>query len=421
MPLSARSRPGTVNRWNSLVDGAAAEPRRRLVAMSTAGLDEAGRELLRGSIRRMLDRIAPLENVARWDRDDHIPRDYIRHLADLGLCMAAVPTQFGGTGSDPRVIALAIEELSSRSPALASLLIQNAIYGSMNLLATCSAEQQARLLPDLDAGRLLFAYGLSEPNVGSDLASVETRTERRRRSVVVNGTKRWCSDADICDFIVTLVRTGPVEARRANLSILLIPSTSDGITIRAMATMGMRGIKTCEVTFDDVVAPVENVLGGPACWDRGWQQLIGPALDAEKIQVPAMAIGIARSALDEAWTYAQTRRQFGVPICAHQSIRHALVDAKMKLLACRAMLDRALSAISENRDSAVETSMAKLFVAETACEIVLACQRILGAYGYAEGFQMERLVRDVLVLPIWGGSSAIQRNNLAGLLGLPRA
>jgi alkylation response protein AidB-like acyl-CoA dehydrogenase len=388
--------------------------------MSNDGLDEAGRELLRGSIRRMLDRVAPLEEVARWDRDDRIPRENIRHLADLGLCMAAVPERFGGSGPDHRVIALAIEELSYRSPALASLLIQNAIYGSMNLLAAGSAEQQARLLPELAAGRLMFAYGLSEPNVGADLASVETRAERRGSYVVVNGAKRWCSGADICDFILALVRTGPAEARRANLSFLLIPSRCDGVTIRSLATMGMRGIKTCEVTFDDVVVPIENVLGGPDRWDRGWQQLVGPALDAEKIQVPAMAIGIARCALDEAWTYAQTRRQFGVPICAHQSVRHALVDARTKLLACQAMLDRALSAVCEDRDSAAETSMAKLFVAETACDIVLACQRVLGAYGYAEGFQMERLVRDVLVLPIWGGSSAIQRNNLASLLGLPR-
>jgi len=185
--------------------------------------------------------------------------------------------------------------------------------------------------------------------------------------------------------------------------------------------MGMKGLSTCDVVLDNVRLPLEeSVLGGLEGLNHGWSQLAGPALEAEKLQVPAMAVGIAECAVEEAWNYSQERKQFGVRICAHQSVRHMLVEAKTQLMACRAVLNRCIDLVADDMPSAVETSMAKIFVAETVRQIVLECQRVLGAYGYAEGFQMERLVRDVLVLPIWGGSSAIQRNNLAGLLHLPR-
>jgi alkylation response protein AidB-like acyl-CoA dehydrogenase len=148
--------------------------------------------------------------------------------------------------------------------------------------------------------------------------------------------------------------------------------------------------------------------------------LAGPGLDIEKVEVAAMALGIAKAAVSDAWDYAQERVQFGKPICTIQSIRHMLADAKTKLEACRLMTYNAAALVDEGKPAAVETSMAKLFVCDTARDIVLSCQQILGAYGYVRDFDMERYVRDILVMPILGGSSAIQKNNICNRLRLPR-
>jgi len=185
--------------------------------------------------------------------------------------------------------------------------------------------------------------------------------------------------------------------------------------------MGVRGLPTNDVVLEDVSVPFANVVGGEAAWNRGWSLLAGPTLEAEKLGVPALAIGIAEAAIAEAWEYSQQREQFGVRLCGIQSIRHMLADVQTKLAACRSMLSHAAWKVHTGQPSAVETSMAKLYVADTAREIVLTCQQVLGAYGYAHGFAMERYVRDILVMPIWGGSSAIQKNNIANLMHLPRA
>ncbi|MDH3690456.1 MAG: acyl-CoA dehydrogenase family protein, partial [Gammaproteobacteria bacterium] len=160
--------------------------------------------------------------------------------------------------------------------------------------------------------------------------------------------------------------------------------------------------------------------GGEQSWNGGWSMLAGSVLDVEKLEVAAMALGVARAAVDDAWSYAQERQQFGKPIAAHQSIRHMLVDAKTKLEAVRMMVYRAAWLADQQRPCGVESSMAKLYVCDTAEEIVLTCQRVMGAYGVVHGFDMERYARDILVFPIVGGSSAIQKNNIANRLGLPR-
>lgn len=377
--------------------------------------------MVRDSVRRLLDEIATPAHAAQWDKDDRIPRDMILPLAELGLCGMAVPEEYGGHGIDIRGVLAVIEELAKRSAVLSGLYIANTIYGSFNINASGSPAQKEFFLPKLANGELLFAYGLSEPNVGADLTSVQTRAERRGDKVIINGAKRWCSGADTNDYIYALVRSDKSEDRRKNLSILLIPRATKGITITTTNTMGQRGVSTCDVSFDDVELPFEEtVLGGESGWNKGWTLLAGPTLEAEKVQVPAMAVGIATAALDEAWQYAQERKQFGVRICAHQSVRHMLVDAKTKLLTCKLMLHHCTELVAENKPAAIETSMAKLYVAETCVQIVMDCQKILGAYGYAEGFQMERLVRDIIVLPIWGGSSAIQKNNIASMYRLPK-
>ena len=373
------------------------------------------------SVERLLDDIAPAAEVERWDREDHLPRALIERMAEIGLCGIAIPEAYGGLGLGDRQTLALIGQIARRSTALASLYIASVSYAGANLLHLGSPQQKEALLPAVAAGKLLFALGLSEPNVGADLASVETRAELDGDSIVVNGAKRWCTGADYADYVYALVRSGPKEDRRRNLSFLMIPTDSPGITMSKVETMGMRGPSTNDVQFDNVRVPRDAVMGGFAMWNRAWEQLAGPTLEIEKLQPVAMAIGIGEAAVEEAWAYSQQRSQFGKLICGHQAVRHALAEVQTSLQACRLMLESSLDLIDRGEPSGVQTSMTKLFVADAVVELVLKCQRILGAYGYAQGFAMERLVRDALVLPIFGGSSAIQKGNIANLMKLPRA
>jgi alkylation response protein AidB-like acyl-CoA dehydrogenase len=290
----------------------------------------------------------------------------------------------------------------------------------MNISENGSEDQKRELLPKLANGEMLFAYGLSEPDVGGDLASVRTTATRSADGsrIVLNGTKRWCTGAEFADYIYCLVRSDPEADRYRNLSLILVPPNTPGVTLAPIEHMNLRYTLSSDVILQDVELPIEAVVGGPQAWNRGWKMLAGRALDVEKLEITAVTFGIAQAAVDEAWEYAQQRQQFGVPISGHQSVRHALVEARTRLEACRHMLYHAAWLANEERDCSVETSMAKLFVADTAVEIVLACQRVMGAYGLSEGHDMERHVRDILGMPIVGGSSNMQKNNIANRLGL---
>ena len=377
--------------------------------------------MLRESIRRMLERHATREMMAKWDQEDKVPRSLMQPITELGVCGMTIPEEYGGYGRDILATMVTVEELSRRSMVIGTLYLMNSCYGSMNVLASGSEEQKRRLLPRLANGELLFAYGLSEPDVGSDLASVKTRAERRGDKVVINGYKRWCSGAESADYIYALVRSGDPDARYKNLSLVLIPPTAKGVTLTHIHAMGARGLNTNDVTLDNVEIGIEDVVGGEEGWNQGWSKLAGPALEVEKLEVAAMALGIAAQAVDDAWEYSQTRSQFGKRICSHQSIRHMLADSQTKLAAARLMLYRGCWFADNNLPCSVETSMAKMFVCETGLDIVLTCQKVMGAYGYAKGFDMERYVRDMLLMPIIGGATAIQKNNIANRMGLPKA
>ena len=373
---------------------------------------------LRDTVARFVAAHAPRDARIAWDKAHTWPRDVYAELNKLGLTALTIPTEYGGAGQDIVAAIAVIEELAQVGPALAGPFIHTAFYGGMNLSENGSEAQKREYLPRLARGELFFAYGLSEPDVGGDLASVATRATRDGDTVVINGAKRWCSGADWADVIYTLVRSGEPGDRYRNLSFVLIPTDTPGITMTPIQHSNLRYMASQDVFFDDVRIPADNIVGGPQMWNQGWKTLAGRALDVEKLEISAVAFGIARAALTEAWDYAQSRTQFGKPISQHQSVRHKLVTAKTKLHAARHMLYHAAWLANEGRPCSVETSMAKLFVADTGVEIALACQQVMGAYGLSDAFDMERHVRDLLGMPIVGGSSDMQKNNLASLLKL---
>ena len=374
--------------------------------------------MLQDTLRRFVDEHMPRQAAQKWDKENHFPRDVFAKLADLGVMALTIPEEYGGAGRDIVATMVVIEELSKRSLAVSVPYIMASCYAGMNVVECGSESQKRTLLPKVAAGEMIFAYGWTEPDVGSDVASVRTTAVRDGDELIVKGSKRFCSGARICDYIYTVVRTDPEAPRYQNLSIVLIPPTAAGITIEPIDSLGMKGAATTDVTFENVRVPIENVLGGPSGLNQGWRMITGSGLDVEKLEVAAISLGIATAAFEDAWTYSQQRMQFGKAISAYQAIRHKLADMQTQLHAARLMMYHAAWLANSGRRCGVETSMTKLFVTEVAKGIALECQTIFGAYGYVKEIDTERYVRDALLMPIIGGSSSIQRNNIVNWSGL---
>ncbi|MDB5921057.1 MAG: acyl-CoA dehydrogenase domain protein [Massilia sp.] len=367
---------------------------------------------MRDSLQRFVAKEMPRDKAAKWDKENYFPRDVFQKLAQLGVMGLTVPEEYGGAGRDIHATMVVIEELSKRSLAVSVPYIMAACYAGMNLVECATEQQKQELLPKVVDGSMIFAYGWTEPDVGADLASVNTRAERVGDKLVINGAKRFCSGAAMCDYIYTLVRTGDENSRYKNLSMVLIPPSAKGVTITPIDAMGMKGAATTDVNFDAVEVPISNLIGGEAGWNNGWSMIMGSGLDVEKLEVGAIAVGIAQAALEDAWEYAEERNQFGKKISSYQSIQHKLADMKTQVHAARLMVYHAAWLADQHTPCAAETSMAKLFATETAKSVALEAQTIMGAYGYVKDFDVERYVRDALLMPIIGGSSAVQRNNI---------
>lgn len=376
--------------------------------------------MLRTSLGRFIDEHMPRSAASSWDKENRFPREVFDKLGEMGVMGLTVPEEYGGAGRDILATMIVIEELSRRSLAVSVPYIMSACYAGMNLLECGSEEQKQRLLPKVAEGKLIFAYGWTEPDVGSDVASVKTTITREGDELIVNGEKRFCSGSEFCDYIYVLGRSGPADKRYSNLSFVLVPPNTPGVEIRRIDSLGMKGVPTTDVRFTDVRVPIENLMGGEDGWNNGWRMITGSGLDVEKLEVAAMALGIASAATEDAWKYSMERQQFGKPIAQYQSIRHKLADMRTQTHAARLMLYHASWLANRNVRCGVETSMTKLFASDVAKSVALTCQEIFGAYGYVRDFDTERYVRDALLMPIIGGSASIQRNNVANWMGLTR-
>ena len=259
-------------------------------------VSELRRQVARfGADRLPREKRITLDREHRWDRDD------FKALAELGLIGLTIPEKYGGVGQDIVAATAVIEELCQFGTSLAGPYIHAAFYGGMNISENGSEAQKQAMLPKIARGDMLLCYGLSEPNVGGDLPSVETRATRSGGKVTINGAKRWCTGADWCDYIYCLVRSGPADARYKNLSFVLVPTNARGVTMSPIEHSNLRYTASMDVYFDNVEIEEDAIVGGPEMWDRGWELLAGRALDVEKIEITAVAFGIARAAVEEAW------------------------------------------------------------------------------------------------------------------------
>ena len=371
--------------------------------------------LMRETIRKFVETEIPRERAQEIDERDEFPHELLQKLCDLGFMGLNVPEEYGGMGGTVMDLMIFDEEISKRLPVLGWASGNIHLYGNEIIKTNGNDEQKRRFLPSLARGDLKFAYALTEPNAGSDAASIRTKAQFRDGYWVINGSKIFITGAGISDVVVTNARTA--EDKFRGITDFLVETRSEGFSAKPIKDLGYRGSNTCEVHYDEVKVPPENILGGPDCLNHGWKQMMR-LLNTERLLLSACALGIGQGAFEYALNYAKEREQFGRPIGQFQVIQHMLVEMATELEAARRLAYYAAWRDMQGMDAVKETSMSKYFCSEVAKKVCLQGVQILGGYGYTMEYDAQRYLRDVLVLSIGGGTTQIQKNIIGRQLGL---
>ena len=367
-------------------------------------------ELIRSTVREFArDRVAPVAD--ELDREHRFPYDLVAEMAELGLMGIPFPEEWDGAGGDTLSYAIAIEELTRVDSSVAITVAAHTSLGAMPIYMFGSEEQKRAWLPDLASGKRLASFGLTEPEAGSDAASIRTRAELRDRRWVINGSKIFITNAgtDISACVTIAARTGDDE-----ISNLIVPNGTDGYDISApMEKMGWRASDTRELSFKDCAVPEANLLGPRGA---GYKQFL-EILDGGRISIAAMGLGLAEGAYDLAAAYAREREQFGQPISKFQAIQFKLADMATEIEAGRGLVYRAAWLKDQGRPFAKEAAMAKLFTGELAHRAANHSLQIHGGYGFMEEYAISRFYRDQKVLEIGEGTNEVQRLVIPRLVG----
>ena len=371
----------------------------------------AEQELIRDTVRTFArDRVAPV--AGELDLEGRFPYDLVSELSELGLMGLPIPEEHGGAGGDTVSYAIAVEELTRVDSSVAITVAAHTSLGTMPILMYGSDEQKARWLPDLASGRKLAAFGLTEPNAGSDAGNTRTTAELRDGRWVINGSKLFITNAgtDVTWGVTITARTGEDE-----ISNIVVENGTPGYTISAaMKKLGWRASDTRELSFEDCAVPEGNLLGPRG---DGFRQFL-EILDGGRISVAAMGVGLAQGAYDLAYAYAKEREQFGKPIASFQAVRFKLADMATEIEAGRALVYKAAWLKDHGRDFAREAAMAKLYTGELSARVAGAALQLHGGFGYMEEAAISRLYRDQKILEIGEGTNEVQRMVIARLLGL---
>jgi alkylation response protein AidB-like acyl-CoA dehydrogenase len=332
-------------------------------------------------------------------------------MGPLGLLGLNVPEEYGGAGVDAISSAIAIEELGWGCGSTALAIAAHNGLGCASIALFGTDAQKRRFLPAVASGEgRLAALALTEPGAGSDLqGGVRTRAERAGDGWVINGSKMWCTNASLADFIVTLVRTDP-KGGSHSLSMIIVPTNTPGLHIGPPEKkMGLKGSPTHAVTYDTVRVPADHLLGEEG---RGLTQTL-IVLDGGRIGIGALSLGLAQAAFEEAVRYAKDRQAFGKKIAEHQAIQWMLADAATEIQAARLMVYNAAWLKSEDRPFTREAATAKLFATEMAERVCRNAIQIHGGYGYSREYPVERMYRDARLMTIGEGTSEVQRMVIA--------
>ena len=359
-------------------------------------------------------------HAADWDRTRAFPVDLVPKLGDLGLFGLSAPERYGGAGADFTSLCLAVEELGRADQSIGITLSAAVGLGINPILTFGTDDQRDRWLPDLVAGRALAAFGLTEPDAGTDAGATRTHAELHDGYWVINGTKAFITNSGtaITSCVTITARTGERDGR-PEISTLIVPSGTPGLTVEpAYDKLGWHASDTHGLTFDDCRVP-EDALLGPR--GDGLRQMLG-ILDDGRIAIAALSVGLIAACLDACVAYAGTRTTFGQPIGSRQGVAFPLSDLAVDLEAARLLTYQAASLKDAGRGRAEVSkaaAIAKLFATEAAVKATRTATQVFGGYGFMEESPVARLYRDAKILEVGEGTSEVQRMVIARHLGLP--
>jgi alkylation response protein AidB-like acyl-CoA dehydrogenase len=365
-------------------------------------------QAIREAVRDVCDaKVAP--NAGEVDELAEFPKASYDALKASDFHAPHIPEQYGGAGADALATVIVIEEVA-RACASTSLIPAVNKLGSLPLLLSASEEVKQRYLPPVAAGDSMFSYCLSEPEAGSDAASMKTRAALEKVDggdvYVLNGVKRWITNAGVSDFYTVFAGTDP-DARSKGISAFVVEKSDDGVSFGAPEKkLGIKGSPTREVYFDNVRIPAGRMIGDPG---TGFGTAMA-TLDHTRVTIAAQALGIAQGALDYALGYVKERKQFGKAIAEFQGLQFMLADMGMKIEAAR-QLTYAAAARSErgDKDLTYFGAAAKCFASDVAMAVTTDAVQLLGGYGYTHDYPVERMMRDAKITQIYEGTNQVQR------------
>ena len=366
-------------------------------------------ELLRRTIRDFLAREVE-DKVDEHEAERRFPTDIVAELGQMGLLGIPFPEEEGGAGLDTLAYAIAIEELSRVWGSLGIIVAAHTSLGCNPLHTSGTDEQKQKYLVPLASGQVLGAYGLTEPDAGSDSGGTRTNARfengRGNGTWVINGTKRFITNAGQAGTYIVTARTGERPDGSPEISAFIVEATTPGFVVgRLEEKLGLHASATGELLFEDCRVPAENMLGGRG---EGWKIFL-KTLDGGRISIGAMALGLSQAALDASTVYARERKQFGRPIGSFQGVAFMIADMATEIEAARALVYRAAWLKDQGRDYGTTAAQAKLFASEVSQRVTNMGIQIHGGYGYVEEYKVERFMRDAKLTEIGEGTSQIQR------------
>jgi alkylation response protein AidB-like acyl-CoA dehydrogenase len=346
--------------------------------------------------------------AAKWDADAYFEPSIIKKLGDVGLLGMMIPEELDGQGLDTLTYLIALEEIAAVDASTAVLMSVHNSLPTQMLLRWGSDAQKKKYLKPMARGEMLGAFALSEPDSGSDAASLRTQAVRDGDHWVLNGTKSWVTSGAHAGVILAMARTdvGPERRGARGISAFILTPDCPGFSVgKKEDKMGLRASPTVSIRLDNCKVPAANLLGEVGMGFIYAMQ----TLDAGRLGISAQAVGIAQAALTHAAAYAAERKQFGKPIKEFQAIQFILADMSMRVAASRALLHAAATARDRGQQITQFSAMAKLMASETAMWVTTQAIQIFGGYGYVKDYPVERLFRDAKVTEIYEGTSEIQR------------
>jgi acyl-CoA dehydrogenase len=358
------------------------------------------------SVRRFVtERLVPAESTVA--ETDEIPEDIVADMKAMGLFGLTIPENYGGLGLTMEEEALVMFEMGRTSPAFRSLFGTTVGIGSQGILIDGTPAQKDKYLPGLASGELIASFALTEPEAGSDAASLRTTARKEGDHYIVNGTKRFITNAPQAGLFTLMARTDPSNKGAGGVSAFIVERGTPGITIgKPDKKMGQRGAHTADVIFDNCRVPVANLIGGQE--GMGFKTAM-KVLEKGRIHIAAICVGVAERMLDDALRYAVERKQFGQPIAEFQLVQAMLADSKMECYAARCMVIDAARRRDAGENVATEASCCKLFASEMCGRVADRAVQIHGGSGYVADHGIERFYRDVRLFRIYEGTSQIQQ------------